>query len=295
MDSLDDVRALQHAAERIETPCGAGTLVWHRWGPRHRPPVLLLHGGSGSWTHWVRNIQPLARAGLHVVAPDMPGFGASAVPPDGHDADVLPGWLELGLRTLVGDAPVQAVGFSFGGLVAGLWAQAFPARVARLVLVGSPGLSAELLPPLDLRRWDHLPAGDAREAAHRHNLLTLMLAQPASATPLAVALHAANVERDRLRRRRLMLTDALLPVLDGLRCPLHGIWGAQDVLYAQRLPLIELALSRAPGFASLELLPQAGHWVPFEAAEAFDAALARALGLNAPLVSGRRPRPAPSA
>ena len=31
----------------------------------------------------------------------------------------------------------------------------------------------------------------------------------AAATPLAVALHAANVERDRLRRRRLMLTDLL--------------------------------------------------------------------------------------
>ena len=140
----------------------------------------------------------------------------------------------------------------------------------------------ERLPPLDLQRWDHLAAGDARDAAHRRNLLTLMLAQPASATPLAVALHAANVERDRLRRRRLMLTDALLPVLAKLRCPLHGIWGAQDVLYAHRLPLIGQVLSRAPGFVSLELLPKAGHWVQFEAAEAFDAALAGALGLNAP-------------
>ena len=130
MHTLDDVQALQHAAERIETPCGAGTLVWRRWGPRQGPPVLLLHGGSGSWTHWVRNIEALTRAGRMVLVPDMPGFGESAAPPDGHDADVLPGWLELGLQTLVGPAPVQAVGFSFGGLVAGLWTQAFPARMA---------------------------------------------------------------------------------------------------------------------------------------------------------------------
>jgi pimeloyl-ACP methyl ester carboxylesterase len=104
-----------------------------------------------------------------------------------------------------------------------------------------------------------------------------MLAREASATELAVTLHAHNVERDRLRKRRLMLTDALVPVLAALHCPLHGIWGAQDVLYHHRLPLIRQVLSSAPGFRSLELLPEAGHWVQFEAAEAFNAALARAL------------------
>ena len=277
MNPLEEVETLRRRAERMATPCGDGALVWHRWGPASGRPVLLLHGGSGSWTHWLRNITALADAGHAVWVPDLPGFGDSAPPPDGHDADVLPGWLERGLQSLIGDQAVDLVGFSFGGLVAGLWAQARPARVARLVLVGSPGLSAELLPPLDLRRWDALPAGEARVAVHRHNLLQLMLAHDESATPLAVALHAANVERDRLRRRRLMLTAALLPVLPTLACPVHGIWGAEDVLYRHRLPLIGRVLATAPGFRSLDLLPQAGHWVQFEATEAFNAALAAAL------------------
>ena len=277
MNPLEEVETLRRRAERAETQCGDGALVWHRWGPASGRPVLLLHGGAGSWTHWLRNINALAGAGRSVLAPDMPGFGESAPPPDGHDADVLPGWLERGLQHLIGDQAVDLVGFSFGGLVAGLWTQAQPSRVARLVLVGSPGLSAALLPPLDLRRWDALPAGAARQAVHRHNLLQLMLAHDAAATPLAVALHAANVERDRLRRRRLMLTATLVPVLPTLACPLHGIWGAQDVLYRHRLPLIGQVLSTAPGFRSLDLLPQAGHWVQFEAAEAFNAALAAAL------------------
>jgi pimeloyl-ACP methyl ester carboxylesterase len=277
MDGMHEVNALQHSAERSETSCGNGTMVWRRWGPRGGKPVLLLHGGSGSWTHWVRNIEPLMRTGHDVWVPDLPGFGESAAPPDGRDADVLPGWLERGLGSLFGAQAVDLVGFSLGGLVAGLWAQAVPARVARLVLVGSPGLSAELLPPLDLQRWDLLSAGPARRPAHRHNLLQLMLANEASATELAVTLHAHNVERDRLRKRRLMLTDALVPVLAALHCPLHGIWGAQDVLYRQRLPLIRQVLSSAPGFRSLDLLPEAGHWVQFEAAEAFNAALARTL------------------
>lgn len=277
MDGMDEVDALQRSAERAETACGNGTVVWRRWGPRAGKPVLLLHGGSGSWTHWLRNIEPLARAGHAVWVPDLPGFGESAAPPDGHDADVLPGWLDRGLQSLIGSAPLDMVGFSFGALVAGLWAQAMPARVARLVLVGSPSLSAELLPPLDLQRWDMLSAGAPSLAAHRHNLLQLMLAHEASASEMAVALHAHNVERDRLRKRRLMLTDALVPVLAALRCPLHGIWGAMDVLYRHRLPLIHRVLSSAPGFRSLELLPDAGHWVQFEAAETFNAALARAL------------------
>jgi pimeloyl-ACP methyl ester carboxylesterase len=74
-----------------------------------------------------------------------------------------------------------------------------------------------------------------------------------------------------------MLTAALVPILQRLRCPVHGIWGAQDVLYRHRLPLIRQVLSGAPDFRSLELLPDAGHWVQFEAAAAFNAALARAL------------------
>ncbi len=278
---MDNPDALLARATRHTTPCGDGHLVWHRWGPADGvsagPPVVLLHGGSGSWTHWLRNIAPLAAAGHAVWVPDMPGFGDSAAPPDGQDADVLPGWLELGLQQLVGAQPVALVGFSFGALVAGLWAQAVPPRVARLVLVGSPALSDQRLPPLDLRRWDQQPPGDTRLAVHRHNLLQLMLAHAASATPLAVGLHAANVERDRLRQRRLMLTDALVHLLPGLACPVHGIWGALDVLSASRLPLIGQVLATAPRFGGLVLLPGAGHWVAWEAAQAFNAALLAAL------------------
>lgn len=277
MDKPDDLQALAARATRHTTPCGEGDLVWHRWGPASGAPVVLLHGGSGSWTHWLRNIDALAAAGHAVLVPDLPGFGDSAAPPDGHDADVLPGWLESGLQRLIGAAPVALVGFSFGALVAVLWARAQPARVARLVLVGSPGLSADRLPPLDLQRWDALPPGPARLAVHRHNLLQLMLAQAGSATPWAVALHAANVERDRLRQRRLMLSDALAGLLPQLACPVHGIWGALDVLYASRLPLVAQVLGTAPGFRGLALLPDAGHWVAFEAAPAFNAALAAAL------------------
>jgi pimeloyl-ACP methyl ester carboxylesterase len=270
--TTQDLQRLQAAARVHHTPCGVGPLVWHAWGDG--PPVLLLHGGAGSWTHWVRNIVALVRAGRSVWVPDMPGFGDSALPPGCQDADHLPPWLEQGLQALLGPGPVDVAGFSFGGLVASYLAARHPARVASLMLVGAPALSDERRAPLPLRLWHTAPPGERRDAIHRHNLRTLMLARDDAVDELAVAVHAANVERDRMRRRRLMLTDALRRLLPAIGCPLAGIWGAHDVLCRQRPALVDETLPLAPGFGGLTWVPAAGHWVMYEEAQAFDAALA---------------------
>ena len=275
IETLADVTALEAAARIERTPCGKGNIVWHVWGDAK--PVVLLHGGAGSWTHWVRNIGALLRAGRSVFVPDMPGFGDSASAPGVHDADGLPPWIAQGLDGLLGDERVDLVGFSFGGLVAGVFAAGHPQRVRRLVLSGAPALCAEPMAPPDLRPWHHVPAGPARDAIHRHNLAALMLAQPASVDALAVALHAANVERDRMRRRRLMRTDLLLRTLPEIACPVAGIWGEDDVLYRGRRAMVEKALAQARDPRSVVFVPGAGHWVQYERHEAFDAALVSAL------------------
>ena len=48
------VAGVDAEGQRIETPCGDGSLVWRVWGSG--PPLILLHGGYGSWTHWIRNV-----------------------------------------------------------------------------------------------------------------------------------------------------------------------------------------------------------------------------------------------
>ena len=65
-------------ARRLTTPCGDGELVWHAWGDDGDQPLVLLHGGSGSWTHWIRNVEAFAAAGRRVLVPDLP---ASATRP----------------------------------------------------------------------------------------------------------------------------------------------------------------------------------------------------------------------
>jgi pimeloyl-ACP methyl ester carboxylesterase len=270
-----DVEALETAARRVETPCGDSTMVWHVWGEGR--PVVLLHGGAGSWTHWVRNIAPLARAGCRVCVPDLPGSGDSAPPPNGEDADALPPGLEQGLGLLIPGEACDVVGFSFGAMVGAFIASRDAVPVRQLVLVGAPALSREPSPRLDLRGWKALPPGPERQAVQRHNLRSLMLADDEAVDALSIALQSANVERDRMTRRRLSQTDVLVRTLPRVGCPVSGIWGSEDALYRGRTPIIGAALAHAPAFRTLTLIPGAGHWVQYERAAAFNEALLAAL------------------
>jgi 2-hydroxy-6-oxonona-2,4-dienedioate hydrolase len=273
--------ALLATASRFETPCGAGTMVWHTWGQATRrpgqAPLVLLHGGSGSWMHWLRNIPALAASGRWVLVPDLPGFGDSAAPLRGTDADVLPEPVEQGLAMLLGDSACDLVGFSFGGMVAGFLAQRFPARVARLVLVGAPGLGVAREQALRLRAWRHITDAGERDVIHRHNLAVLMLYREEAITELALRLHIANVLRDRMKGRSLARTDALAKALAGVHCPVRAIYGREDALYRGTLDALQAALARAVDFRGLALIDDAGHWVQFERAGAFDEALLAAL------------------
>lgn len=279
--SPECIATVRASATPLTTPCGEGHTQWHRWGPEQagaRGPVVLLHGGSGSWTHWIRNIEPLVAAGRQVLVPDLPGFGDSAVPPGGGDADAVAPALEQGLQALLGDAACDLVGFSFGGMTAGLLLAAQPARARRLVLVGAPALGVSDAGQVALRGWRHLPDAAAREAAHRYNLSVLMLHRPEAIDALALALHIANVERDRMQRRRLARTEALKDALPRVSCPVYAIYGEEDVLYQGRMPALQAAFAAAASdFRGLTLIPQAGHWVSYEKPDAFNAALRQIL------------------
>jgi len=263
------------AARRVLTPCGTGQLVWHVWGEQGAnpalPPLVLFHGGSGSWTHWLRNLLPLAASGRRVVVPDLPGFGDSALPPGGGDVDVMPEPLEVGLKQLLGDTACDLMGFSFGGMTAGLLAHRFPARVLRLILVGAPGFGIEPLVPFKLKGWRHLPSNEQQLEVHHHNLQALMLHNPAAITPLACQLQAANAVRDRIPGRRLSRTDILARALPEIQSPLYVLYGDQDPFYLGQVGLYEAALPAAPQFRGLRAINASGHWAQFEQADAFNA------------------------
>ena len=103
------VEGVAREAERFETPCGDGKLVWRSWGSG--PPLILLHGGYGSWSHWIRNVLPLSRQ-FRVLAPDLPGLGESATPPEPWTAQGLAAMVVAGIeRILPRDAELRLDGF----------------------------------------------------------------------------------------------------------------------------------------------------------------------------------------
>lgn len=278
--TVDVVEQLSAQAGRRTTPCGDGHLVWHVWGKPQPgvPPVVLLHGGSGSWTHWVRNIEALVAAGRELWVPDLPGFGASALPATGTDADALVEPLRDGLRALMGGERVDLVGFSFGGMAAGLLLAAYPDLAQRLVLVGAPAMGIVPGRQFELKTWRHLQQPEAQLDVHRHNLAALMLHDPQQIEGLALRLHVANLQQDRMPGRRLSGTDVLARSLPRIPCPVHAIYGRHDAVYVGYIDQLAAVFAQVtPDFRGFTVVEDAGHWVQFERPDEFNAALLAAL------------------
>ena len=69
-------------ARRVDV--GPMTLSVHEAGPEDGIPVVLLHGWPELALSWAQQVKDLSEAGYRVLAPDMPGFGASDAP---HEVD----------------------------------------------------------------------------------------------------------------------------------------------------------------------------------------------------------------
>jgi len=251
-------------------------MVWRIWG--QGPPLALLHGGYGSWTHWIRNVELLGGR-YRVLVPDLPGLGESDLPPEPERPEKIAEIVASGLLSLMTASEIADIaGFSFGGLIGGLVAEQIGARARTLVLVGSGGLGIRRGVPIELVTWRDLPDEAARHAAHLENLAILMIADRANIDELAVHLQIDNATRARLRSRALSRVPALPAAIPRMSAKLHGLWGERDITAQGVLGEIRRLLQSLQSGAGFTVVPAAGHWVQYEAAMAFNAALTRLLG-----------------
>ena len=115
-----------------------GKLRYWESGPKEERVVLLLHSGySDAAFSWSPIWKELAGS-CKVIAPDMPGFGASQAP-EGMNLTRLAGALHELLGQL-GIACATIVGSSFGAAAAIGLADLYPECVERLVLVNGTTL-----------------------------------------------------------------------------------------------------------------------------------------------------------
>ncbi|MEW6862360.1 alpha/beta fold hydrolase [Trueperella pyogenes] len=102
-----------------------------------KPLVLLVHGFPQYWWAWRHQIEPLQKAGYHVVAVDQRGIGGSDKTPGAEDGLTLASDLIAIVRAL-GARKAVIVGHGRGGALAWSAVSMEPDLFAGLVTISSP-------------------------------------------------------------------------------------------------------------------------------------------------------------
>lgn len=129
-------------------------VAWVEAGPPDGPPVLLMHG-EPSWSFLWRSVIPgLARSGLRVLAPDLPGFGRSDKPRrvDDYSYARLVRWME-GWMDRIGLDGATLVGQDWGSLVGLRMVADRPERFERVVVANGFLPTGEGTPSAVFRAW----------------------------------------------------------------------------------------------------------------------------------------------
>jgi pimeloyl-ACP methyl ester carboxylesterase len=236
-------------------------------------PLVFFHGAGGL----LRDnpfLDELARR-YHVLAPEWPGYGEST------GEELLEDMLDFALHgwdvvEALGLSRPHLVGHSMGGMIAAEMACIAPHDLGRLVLASAAGLWLDAHPIADIF------------AALPFEIPGLLFADPGRGAALLTGGFDLD-DMDALKdfyignaRRLAMAGKILFPIpnrrlskrLYRLVAPTLVLWGAEDRLipaaYAARWAEL---LPRA----TVEIIPEAGHMLPYERAEVFAAAVSRFL------------------
>jgi pimeloyl-ACP methyl ester carboxylesterase len=262
------------ATDLVRTRRGAACRV-EAVGPADGRPLVFLHGAAGLLDDR-RFFDGLAGAGYRVMAPELPGYGAST------GEELLEDMLDFTLHgwdmvdALEVDRPVLA-GHAMGGMIAAEMAAVCPERPSALVLVAPNGL------------WD-----DNHPVADLFSLLPFQFAETLFADPAAgAALLTGGVDFDDMdgltefyiaNARRLGTAGKILFPIPNRRlakrlyrvtAPAMIVWGEDDAYIPPAYAAMWAA--RLPG-ATVVTLAESGHMVPYEQPERLVASIVEFLG-----------------
>ena len=227
--------------------------------------MVLLHGGVGSSSHWIRNVDVLAEH-FAVTAFDLPGYGCSPDVLRDTTPDAYVEWVAAAVAAAADRC--HLVGFSFGGALAARVAARLGCKIIRLSLLGAGGFGfpvGRVIPTISV------PGPDVNLAARRKaaaaNLGQWMLSRTPAADDPVVDMQLSNIDRTRFNSRRISHQVTLLDDLARTTASVQLIWGAEDQL---AYPSI---LSRADACRAVRddikvaVVSDGGHWIQYEQAE----------------------------
>lgn len=274
---MDSAAIKQHVdmlamrAQSIKTPCADGEMVFRQWNEGASEPVVLLHGGSGSWTHWIANIEPLAEK-FELLAADLPGLGDSAALPKGYTAEDAAHWVRQGLKRILGGKAFHLVAFSWGCTVGAILAPAMAAQLKSMLLLG-PAALGDMQPPQMqplLRRNRNMTRAEIF-ATHRENLARLMIHDRSRIDDLAVWLQTENTDRSRFNSPQFARSTLVLDGISRVRTPLYVIYGEFDAPAYPNFAVREERLRSVRPDMRFELVAGGGHWLQYELPDEFNA------------------------
>lgn len=236
-------------------------------------PLVLLHGGVGSRSHWVRNVQALSRR-FTVITVDLPGFGESTVDVTSVSNDEFVGRVGVALSSRLGQEPFKLAAFSFGAAVGCAALHGFGLRPERIALIAPAGFGADAERELGLERLPREPTSDEElRGTIVRNLGRSLLSSAPDVGDEVVDLHLANLASTRYNSRRLSMRESLLQDLRCITRPILCIWGEDDVFPWPSLSERVAAVRRSVPQVDIRLIRGGGHWILYEAAAAVNAAL----------------------
>jgi 2-hydroxymuconate-semialdehyde hydrolase/2-hydroxy-6-oxo-octa-2,4-dienoate hydrolase len=244
--------------------------------------VLMLHGsgpGVSALANWQHNIPTLAQR-FRVLAPDIVGFGTTERPED----------IVYSLRTWTdhvwafmdarGMEKARVIGNSLGGRIALQMATDQPDRIAKMVLMGTPGVG--------MTPTEGLAALRAYEPSHdamRELLRNYFAVDPAMITDELVQIrYEASIADGAYEAYRAMFFDprhagSELGITEdevrAIATPTLLIHGREDKVVALQVSVAMLGL--LPN-ADLHVFSACGHWTQIERADEFAAVVSDYLG-----------------
>ncbi|MFI8089493.1 alpha/beta fold hydrolase [Streptomyces sp. NPDC086080] len=271
--------SLEVRAQDIQA--GGHRLRVHTCGDPSKPAILFVHGsgpGAGALSNWA-HLMPSFAEDHYCVAPDVLGFGDSEHP-DPAPAGGMPAYTTLRARSLIalldalGIAEAHFVGNSMGGMITLRVAQIEPARIDKMILMGSGG--APIPPSADLMKLITFYQDPSPEAMA--DLLVRFVddtglfagkLEEIALTRLALA------TRDDVRRSHLATFDPEYGPVTYSEDELAAIHHQALVLHGREDRMLPVAagyyLAENLPNARLHVLPHAGHWIQIERAADFTA------------------------
>ena len=146
-------------------------------------------------------------------------------------------------------------------------------RLSSVVIIGSAALGLGRRQDFSLPKVRSSMTDSERRAVHHSVLANLMFTDKRNIDGQAIALQAINVAKARFRSRQFADSSDVRDGLARVTVPVKSIWGRNDIVAYPHVDACLDALRVHHPELEYHIIEDAGHWVMYEAADAFNTAL----------------------